>query len=129
MAGLVFAVFAVFLMLGMPIVSSIAISSITPTLLGAQGATSAQALIRATFGGADTISILAVPLFILAGVLMARGGISKKLFDVFAYFIGNLTAGMPCAAMVASAAPSTPRCRPATSSRSSPMLSTQERIR
>ena len=99
MAGLVFAVFAVFLMLGMPIVSSIAISSITPTLLGAQGATSAQALIRATFGGADTISILAVPLFILAGVLMARGGISKKLFDVFAYFIGNLTAGMPCAAI------------------------------
>ena len=30
---------------------------------------------------------------------MARGGISKKLFDVFAYFIGRRTAGMPCAAV------------------------------
>lgn len=100
MAGIVFLVFGLFLMLGLPIVSSLAASTITPTLLGARGATSIEALIRAIFGGADTISILAVPLFILAGVLMARGGISKKLFDVFAYFIGNRTAGMPCAAIV-----------------------------
>ena len=31
---------------------------------------------------------------------MARGGVSKKLFDVFAYFIGNRTAGIPCAAVI-----------------------------
>lgn len=31
---------------------------------------------------------------------MARGGISKKLFDVFAYFLGKMTAGMPCAVIV-----------------------------
>lgn len=99
MAGLVFLVFAIFLMLGFPIVSSLAISTIFPTLMGARGSTTTAALIRAIFGGADTISILAVPLFILAGVLMARGGISKKLFDVFAYFIGKRTAGMPCAAI------------------------------
>lgn len=99
MAGLVFLVFAIFLMLGLPIVSALAVSTIFPTLVGARGATSIEALIRAIFGGADTISILAVPLFILAGVLMARGGISKKLFDVFAFFIGKRTAGMPCAAI------------------------------
>lgn len=99
MAGMVFLVFGIFLMLGLSIVSSLGISTIFPTLLGVRGATSIEALIRAIFGGADTISILAVPLFILAGVLMARGGISKKLFNVFAYFIGNKTAGMPCAAI------------------------------
>nr|WP_125142050.1 TRAP transporter large permease [Clostridium transplantifaecale] len=99
MAAMVFLVFAVFLLLGLPIVSSLGISTIFPTMMGAKGATSIEALIRAIFGGADTISILAVPLFILAGVLMARGGISKKLFDVFAYFIGKKTAGMPCAAI------------------------------
>ena len=99
MAGMVFLVFGVFLLLGSPIVSALAISTIFPTLMGARGATSIEALIRAIFGGADSITILAVPLFILAGVLMARGGISKKLFDVFAYFIGNRTAGMPCAAI------------------------------
>ena len=31
---------------------------------------------------------------------MAKGGISKKIFDVFAFFIGKLTAGMPCAVIV-----------------------------
>lgn len=31
---------------------------------------------------------------------MAKGGISKKLFDVFAYFLGRFTAGMPCAVIV-----------------------------
>ena len=75
MAGSVFIVFGIFLMLGLPIVSALAVSSIFPTLLGVRGSTSIEALIRAIFGGADTISILAVPLFILAGVLMARGGI------------------------------------------------------
>ncbi len=99
MALTVFIIFGIFLFVGFPIVSSLAISTIFPTLMGARGATSIDALIRAIFGGADTIAILAVPLFILAGVLMARGGISKKLFDVFAYFIGRRTAGMPCAAV------------------------------
>ena len=31
---------------------------------------------------------------------MAEGGISKKLFDVFAYFVGNKTGGMPCAVII-----------------------------
>ena len=31
---------------------------------------------------------------------MARGGTSRKLFDVFAYFMGKRTAGMPCAVVV-----------------------------
>jgi len=47
MAGLVFVVFAVFLMIGYPIVSSLAVSTIFPTLMHARGATSIDALIRA----------------------------------------------------------------------------------
>lgn len=31
---------------------------------------------------------------------MARGGISKKLFNVFSYFIGDKTGGLPCAVVV-----------------------------
>jgi C4-dicarboxylate transporter DctM subunit len=68
--------------------------------MGMPGAPSFSSVIRAIFGGADSIPIIAVPLFILAGVLMARGGISKKLFDVFAFFIGKRTAGMLCAAII-----------------------------
>lgn len=39
-------------------------------------------------------------MFVLSGIIMAKGGISKKLFDVFAYFLGKFTAGMPCAVIV-----------------------------
>ena len=61
---------------------------------------SATYVIRSMFGGLDSFPLLAVPMFVLSGIIMARGGISKKLFDVFAYFMGNRTAGMPCAVIV-----------------------------
>jgi len=48
----------------------------------------------------DSYSLLAIPLFILSGNIMAKGGISRKLFDFFSYFIGNKTAGLPIAAIV-----------------------------
>lgn len=48
----------------------------------------------------DSFPLLAVPMFVLSGIIMAKGGISRKLFDIFAYFLGNLTAGMPCAVIV-----------------------------
>lgn len=44
--------------------------------------------------------ILAVPLFILGGVIMAEGGISRRLFNFFSYFVGNIPGGVPCAAIL-----------------------------
>ena len=100
MAAMVFIIFGITLLMGLPIVTCMALSTIWPKLMGSVGATSHEAVIRAIFGGADSTPIIAVPLFILAGVIMARGGISKKIFNVVAYFIGNKTAGMPCAAVI-----------------------------
>jgi C4-dicarboxylate transporter DctM subunit len=39
-------------------------------------------------------------LFILAGVIMAEGGISRRLFNVFAYGVGKMTGGLPCAVIM-----------------------------
>lgn len=100
MIAAIFVVFAVCLALSIPIVTSLGVATIWPALMGMSGAPTLESVIRAIFGGADSIPIIAVPLFILAGVLMARGGISKKLFDIFAFFIGKRTAGMPCAAII-----------------------------
>ncbi|MHB1391519.1 MAG: TRAP transporter large permease [Clostridia bacterium] len=100
MAGTVFIIFGIFLILSIPIGVAMAMGSIAPLVFGAPGASSIQTIIRGTFGGADSTPIIAVPLFILAGVLMAEGGISKKLFNVFAYFIGSRTAGMPSAVVI-----------------------------
>ena len=100
MVAAIFVVFAACLALSIPVVTSLGIAAVWPTLMGMPGSPTFESIIRAIFGGADSIPIIAVPLFILAGVLMARGGISKKLFDVFAFFIGKRTAGMPCAAII-----------------------------
>ena len=35
-----------------------------------------------------------------SGAIMAQGGISRKLFDIFAYIAGKKTAGVPCAVVV-----------------------------
>ncbi len=61
---------------------------------------SGQFVIRSMLGGIDSFPLLAVPMFVLSGIVMAKGGISKKLFDVFAFFLGKLTAGIPCAVIV-----------------------------
>jgi C4-dicarboxylate transporter DctM subunit len=57
-------------------------------------------ILRSMVGGLNQTTLLAIPLFVLSGMIMTRGGVSKKLFDVFAYFIGNKTAGIPCAVVI-----------------------------
>lgn len=99
MATWIFLVFAVALVLGIPIAGSMMIATLVPVVLGGPGATIGQ-LVSNSFNGADSTPILAVPLFILAGVIMAEGGISRKLFNVFAYFVGRFTGGLPCAVIM-----------------------------
>ena len=50
--------------------------------------------------GFNSYLLVACPLFTFAGDIMAKGGISKKLFNIFSYFIGDKTGGMPCAVVV-----------------------------
>lgn len=99
MALCIFMVFMVGLVFAVPIAISMVIGAMTPLVLGGTGS-SIQQLIANSFSGSDTTPILAVPLFILGGVLMAEGGISRRLFNFFAYFVGNLTGGLPCAVIL-----------------------------
>lgn len=99
MALWIFLVFLVSLVFAVPIAMSMVLGALTPLVLGGTGS-SIQQLIANSFSGSDTTPILAVPLFILGGVLMAEGGISKKLFNFFAYFVGNLPGGLPCAVIL-----------------------------
>lgn len=98
--GLLFLVFIVFILLSVPVSTTLGISAILPRLLDPTFPASPELVIRALLGGVDSFPILAVPMFILSGIIMARGGISKKLFDVFTYFIGNRTAGLPIAVVM-----------------------------
>ncbi|WP_372994773.1 TRAP transporter large permease [Lutispora sp.] len=99
MALWVFVVFLAALAFAVPIAMSMVMGALTPLVLGGTGS-SIQQLIANSFSGSDTTPILAVPLFILGGVLMAEGGISRRLFNFFAYFVGNLPGGLPCAVIL-----------------------------
>ena len=100
MVGMVFLVFFGFLALAVPIAVSMVMGAWTPIILNAPGISGVGYLIRNAFSGADTTPIIAVPLFIFAGVIMAEGGISRKLFNVFAYLAGKFTGGLPCAVIL-----------------------------
>lgn len=92
--------FIVLLLLSVPIACSLGIVALTPSMLDPNFGISTEYIIRAMLGGIDSFPLLAVPMFVLSGILMAKGGVSKKLFDVFSYFLGDHTAGMPCAVIV-----------------------------
>ena len=91
---------SVCLIIAIPISIALGIVSVLPGAFDPSFTASGQFVIRSMLGGIDSFPLLAVPMFVLSGMIMAKGGISKKIFDVFAFFIGKLTAGMPCAVIV-----------------------------
>lgn len=99
-AGVLFLIFAICLILSIPVGITLGIVALLPNLINASFAANPSFIIRAMLGGVDSFPILAVPMFILSGILMARGGVSKKLFDMFSYFVGNKTAGLPIAVII-----------------------------
>lgn len=98
-AVLMLAVFLVCIFLTVPIGVSMILGAAAPVAVMGQGGSMEQ-IINNTFSGANSTPILAIPLFILAGILMAEGGISGRLFNFFAYFVGRFRGGLPCAAII-----------------------------
>lgn len=99
-ALVVFLIFFICLIIAIPISISLGIVSVLPGAFDPSFTASGKYIIRSMLGGMDSFPLLAIPMFVLSGIIMARGGVSKKLFDVFSYFLGKLTAGMPCAVIV-----------------------------
>lgn len=99
-APIVFVLFIICMIIAIPISISLGIASVLPGAFDPSFTASGQFVIRSMLGGIDSFPLLAVPMFVLSGIIMAKGGISKKLFDVFVYFIGKCTAGIPCAVVI-----------------------------
>ena len=92
------ALFLVFL-LGVPISFSLGIV----TLAGLLGSgLPLQVLVQRMFTGADNFAFVAIPLFILAGNLMAVGGISKRITSFADMLVGHWPGGLGMVAIVAS---------------------------
>ncbi len=97
--GLFLLLLAVFLVISLPVGGVFGLLAMLPNLLGGLNYGPSD-VVRGMFSGMNSFTLLAVPLFMVSGMIMAEGGLSKRLFDFFAYFIGNKRAGFPCAVVV-----------------------------
>jgi tripartite ATP-independent transporter DctM subunit len=85
--------------IGMPIAFALLFSGIAIMLQ--LGQFDPQIVVQNTIGGADNFVLMAVPFFILAGELMNAGGLSKRIVDMAAAFVGHLRGGLGYVAIIA----------------------------
>ena len=89
--------FALFLV-GVPICFSLGLVSLYGIV---EGAYPLNVVIQRLFTGADSIALIAIPLFILAGGLMVQGGISRRIVDFADALIGHLPSGLALGSILA----------------------------
>ena len=92
--GLLFVLF----LLNMPIAIAIAMASIATIVI--TGDFSLMIIIQKMFGGADSFHLMAVPLFMYAGLIMEKGGISRRLIDLANSLVGWLPGGLAAVTIV-----------------------------
>lgn len=56
---------------------------------------------QAMFSTVDSYALMAVPLFVFAGILMEHGGMSRRLIDLAKSFVGHYTGGLASVAIIA----------------------------
>lgn len=76
---LLFGVFFVMMFAGVPISAGIGIASIVTALFSIPADIFAITAAQRCFSGIDSFSLLALPLFMLGGNIMNKGGIAKRL--------------------------------------------------
>lgn len=100
MAGLIFGVFAVLVLLNVPIAYSLILSSIVYILV--THSVPIHVVAQKMFTAVDTFPIMAVPFFMIAGNLMDKGGISKRLINLANKMVGSVYGGLGMVAIIAS---------------------------
>ena len=95
-----FIVLVVTLAIGVPIGACLGLGAIATFLSGATSVITPIYVYKGTVDGLVSYPLLAIPLFIFSGLIMARGGIARKLFEFFAYFMGKITAGLPITSVI-----------------------------
>ncbi len=81
-----------------PIALAIGVASVAGIAL--QGDLPLMMVIQRLFSGADSFNLLAVPLFMYAGIIMEAGGISRRIIDFASSLVGWLPGGMAAVAIV-----------------------------
>ncbi|GGG83661.1 hypothetical protein GCM10011415_37040 [Salipiger pallidus] len=91
--------FFVLLLLTVPVAISLGFGAIIPAWFGAP--TNTGQSIRTIVTAIDSFPFLAVPLFMMAGDLMTRGGLAKRLFSFADALLGRLNGGLAISTVMA----------------------------
>ena len=97
--AILFGSFALFLILRVPIGISLGLSSLVAIMTS--GVVQPTYLAQGLVTGADSFPLMAVPFFVLAGELMATGGISRRLLNIADAFLGRKYGGLALVTIVA----------------------------
>jgi len=84
--------FFVFLVLGFPIAVSLGLSSLLGLIC--EGSTPLVVIVQRMFVALDSFPLMAVPLYMLAGLLMDSGGISKRILRFSSSLVGHISGGL-----------------------------------
>jgi tripartite ATP-independent transporter DctM subunit len=82
------------LIIGMPVAWSIATSSLLTLLVSLPTMPALTTVAQRIATGLDSFALLAIPLFILSGELMNKGGIAKRLIAFAKTLVGSLPGGL-----------------------------------
>lgn len=97
---ILFSSLLILLALSVPIGLAIGVASIITILLSET--TSLSLLVQKLYTSLDSFPLMAIPLFMLAGVLMGKGGISERILNLANQLVGWLTGGLAITTVVAS---------------------------
>lgn len=93
MALILFGLFFLLVMLRLPIAVALAISSIAVLFTGS-GLFGLELVADIMYTSVSKFTLLAIPFFILAGVIMEQAGISKRLIDFAQALVGHKKSGI-----------------------------------
>jgi len=88
------------LALGMPIAFALIISAVP--MMFQLDFVDPQIIAQNMLSGANSFTLMAVPLFMLAGELMNEGGISRRIVNLASMFVGHIRGGLGYVAIFAS---------------------------
>jgi tripartite ATP-independent transporter DctM subunit len=86
--------FVILFVLGVPIAFSLGLSTLATMLFTMDFTPAVTTIAQRMAGGINSFALLAIPLFILSGLLMAQGGIARRVIDFSKAVIGSLPGGL-----------------------------------
>ena len=100
MIATLFILLFILMLIGVPVAISLGASTMLTALLFTN--MDLMGIPDSVFNGLDQYSLMAIPMFILAGALLSKGSASSRIIEFAKSIVGHLPGGLPIAAIFAS---------------------------